>query len=175
MATASTSGVPTEKSPGPAAPVVTSGSRMQLMAVGNRKRFKIYIIYTFIIHPLNPFYANHDLVFSSYIPLIMSLRGCNETEQGEQTKADDGSSSGSPLPVQVQLWQKRMRAAPPQAQLLHALLARVPLLQHQSNLAVREMGLRVCLCTPGRAPWCPGGFPPLVLGFLRAAKPWVCG
>lgn len=33
-----------------------------------QERFKIYIIYTFIIHPLNPLYANHDLVSAVTFP-----------------------------------------------------------------------------------------------------------
>lgn len=33
-----------------------------------QERFKIYIIYTFIIHPLTPLYANHELVSAVTFP-----------------------------------------------------------------------------------------------------------
>lgn len=48
-----------------------SGDLQQLNATHGsweQERFKIYIIYTFIIHPLNPLYANHDLVSAVTFP-----------------------------------------------------------------------------------------------------------
>lgn len=78
---------------------------------------------------------------------------------------------------------ERMRAAPLQAWLLHALLARAPLLQHQSNLGKMEIGVRMCPLlrsqlgtdTAGRAQCCLCGFPLWFWGYLRAAKPWGLG
>lgn len=42
----------------------TNATRVSL----EQERFKIYIIYTFIIHPLTPLYANHELVSAVTFP-----------------------------------------------------------------------------------------------------------